>query len=213
MIVLGSRKVIDKYTYSEMYTAMYINLADRKDRKKHIENELDKVGFTNFQRFDAIKDNRGYIGCTKSHIACIELAKQRNYPYVIILEDDFEFLIGKDEFGFLLNHLLGIDYDVFILGHNGESKSKTEDNLVFKIKNSQTTSGYIVNSRYYDRLLSNYREGLVMLDKTDDYPSYAIDQYWKRLQDTDKWFCYKKRLGKQRESYSDIMNAHVDYGV
>ena len=88
------------------FPALYINLEHREDRKNQIESELKKVGFNNYQRFNAIKNEKGYLGCSESHLECLKLARAQNYPNVIILEDDFEFLIDKNEFHLILNHLL-----------------------------------------------------------------------------------------------------------
>ena len=186
-----------------------------KYEKNQIENELKKVGFYNYQRFNAIKNDKGYLGCSESHLECLKLARARNYPNVMILEDDFEFLIDKNEFQTILNHLLTVDYDVFILSYNTHSKNITDtgDQYLKRIKETQTASGYIVNRKYYDKLINNFQEGLRLLSETDIYHKYAIDQYWKPLQSQDKWFCYKKRAGKQRESYSDIEKGMVNYQV
>ena len=224
ILQINNNKKIDYYSVSndiiknnnQIYTALYINLDSRKDRKEQIEDELEKQEFYNFVRFDAVKDQRkGYIGCSKSHLECIKIAKENQYPYVIIFEDDFEFLVDKNEFHNLLNKLLNVDYDVFILSYNTTSNDiyPTEDPLLYTIKNTQTASGYIVNRRYYDKLINNFQEGIDLLVETDEYSNYAIDQYWKRLQDVDIWLCYKKRLGKQRASYSDIEKREVDYQV
>jgi len=40
---------------------------------------------------------------------------------------------------------------------------------------------------------------------------YALDQYWKRLQEKDNWFCIDPMLFKQRPSYSDIEHKKVAY--
>lgn len=197
------------------FPALYINLEHREDRKNQIETELKKVGFYNYQRFNAIKNNKGYLGCSESHLECLKLARQKQYPNVMILEDDFEFLIDKDEFQNILNHLSTIDYDVFILSYNTDSSNitDTEDQYLKRIKETQTASGYIVNKKYYNKLIENFEEGLRLLRETDIYHKYAIDQYWKPLQSQDKWYCYKKRIGKQRESYSDIEKGIVNYQV
>jgi glycosyl transferase family 25 len=197
------------------FPALYINLEHREDRKNQIEGELKKVGFYNYQRFNAIKNSKGYLGCSESHFECLKLAMSNDYPNVMILEDDFEFLIDKDEFQSILNHLLTIDYDVFILSYNTDSSNITdmEDPYLRRIKETQTASGYIVNKKYYNKLIENFEEGLRLLQETDIYHKYAIDQYWKPLQSQDKWYCYKKRIGKQRESYSDIEKGMVNYQV
>ena len=197
------------------FPALYINLEHREDRKKQIEGELKKVGFYNYQRFNAIKNKKGYLGCSASHLECLKLAKNNNYPNVMILEDDFEFLIDKDEFQTILNHLSSVDYDVFILSYNTDLSNitNTDDPHLKRIKETQTASGYIVNKKYYNKLINNFQRGLNLLEKTDIYHKYAIDQYWKPLQSQDKWYCYKKRIGKQRESYSDIEQGMVNYQV
>jgi lipopolysaccharide biosynthesis glycosyltransferase len=145
----------------------------------------------------------------------LKIAKKNNYKNVIIFEDDFEFLIDKTEFHNLLKQLLTVDYDVFILSYNTYpyNITKTEHPLLHRIKNTQTASGYIVNRKYYDKLIQNFEDGLNLLEKTDEYSKYAIDQYWKPLQETDVWLCYEKRVGKQRESYSDIEKTNVNYQV
>jgi glycosyl transferase family 25 len=204
------------FNNNRQYTALYINLENRKDRKNHIENGLKKVEFNNFSRFNAILDtNKGYIGCSRSHLECLKLAREKNYSNVIIFEDDFEFTIDKDEFNYLLNYILNIDYDVFMLSYNTlpSDITETEYPILRKIKNTQTASGYIVKRKYYDKLISNYQEALTLLEKTDNYSLYANDQYWKSLQKTDNWLCYKKRVGIQIQSFSDIAKTTVNYRV
>ena len=56
---------------------LFINLEHRKDRLIHVTNELKKLG-VNSERFNAVKTAVGAIGCTMSHIKCLEIAKERN---------------------------------------------------------------------------------------------------------------------------------------
>ena len=57
---------------------LYINLQHRTDRLQHVEKELEKLGIKG-ERINAIKTSSGAVGCTLSHIKCLELAKERNY--------------------------------------------------------------------------------------------------------------------------------------
>ena len=57
--------------------AFYINLESRPDRKKHIEQQLNLLGI-NADRFNAIKLPNGALGCSMSHLKCLEIAKQNN---------------------------------------------------------------------------------------------------------------------------------------
>ena len=71
---------------------IYINLEYRKDRLAHVKQELAKIGVPNGgTRFNAVKTANGAIGCTISHIKCLEQAKEQNFPQVFICEDDICF--------------------------------------------------------------------------------------------------------------------------
>ena len=72
----------------------YINLQERSDRKLHLEAQLALMGLANngIERFNAIKLANGAIGCSMSHLKCLELAKERSWDHVLILEDDIKFL-------------------------------------------------------------------------------------------------------------------------
>ena len=69
----------------------FINLEHRIDRLYHVKNELLKINITG-SRFNAIKTTDGAIGCSMSHLKCIEMAKQNESPFVFICEDDIQFL-------------------------------------------------------------------------------------------------------------------------
>ena len=60
---------------------LFINLEARKDRLEHAEKEFKKMNII-AERFNAVKLASGAVGCTMSHIKCLELAKQRNYDQV-----------------------------------------------------------------------------------------------------------------------------------
>ena len=49
-----------------------------------------------------------------------------------------------------------------------------------------------------------------LLEQTNHHWLYANDHVWKRLQPPHHWFYFKKRIGKQRESYSDNKMCYVE---
>lgn len=69
---------------------LYINLEHRTDRKAHVEKEMQKMGIT-ATRFNAIKTKNGAVGCSMSHLACLQMAKANGWPQVFIAEDDICF--------------------------------------------------------------------------------------------------------------------------
>ena len=73
------------------YKNLVINLKHRIDRWKHTLIEFEKLGLI-ANRFDAIKNQDGRIGCTMSHIKCLEYAIENDLDYILISEDDITFL-------------------------------------------------------------------------------------------------------------------------
>lgn len=79
-----------------MIDAYVINLEHRIDRKEHMIKEFSNINL-NLIFINAVKESPGWVGCLKSHLKIIELAKEKNLDYVLILEDD-NIIIDKVNF-------------------------------------------------------------------------------------------------------------------
>jgi len=190
----------------------YINLEHRKDRNQEAITELQKIGITNPNRFNAIKHDNGAIGCSMSHLEVLKIAKKNNWDYVTIFEDDVLFLKPQETLT-KLDELVNsnIEWDVIILGGNNfKPYEKINDNFI-RVKNCQTTTAYIVKKSYYNTLINHWSEGLQQIIQTNDIPKYALDQYWKILQSKDNFILITPVEVVQREGYSDIENKNVNY--
>lgn len=197
--------------------ALYINLDSRDDRKDHVEKQLNtiKIGMRNlnFERFNAIKNENGAIGCSMSHLSCIKIAKARNWDHVLICEDDILFT-NVPLFLKQLNKFLATvsNWDVVLLAGNNIPPFQVINNACIRISNCQTTTAYIVKNHYYDKLIHNYREGINLLMRNPTQKiDYAIDRYWFQLQRQDKWFLITPLSVVQREDYSDIEERVTNY--
>ena len=191
----------------------YINLDKRTDRKEEIEKELTEYNI-NFERFPAVEISYyGCLGCSYSHHNAVALAKERGYKNILILEDDFTFVISPEEFEKQMELFFNsnVDYDVCLFSYNLQEYSESNYDFLHKVKYAQTTSGYLVNEKYYDTLINNYRNGLEQLGASWRAWIYAIDVYWKELQEKDNWYCFKERIGIQKPGFSDIRNDHVEF--
>jgi hypothetical protein len=196
----------------------YINLEHRLDRLEHITKQLELIGATDkAERFLGIRTTNGAIGCTISHIKCLELAAQRNYENVFICEDDITFLDvpvfldGLTKF-FGVGGARAVGWDVLVVGGNNGPPFQRVNNYCMRIHNCQSTTGYIVNRKYYEILIRNFKEGLGLLMKEPENKSlYAIDMYWKRLQVVHQWYLIIPVTVVQIESYSDVENMVMDY--
>jgi glycosyl transferase family 25 len=184
---------------------VYINLEHRTDRKQQIESELQKY-FPSEKviRFNAIKHAHGGVGCSKSHMAVLEMAISEGWNNVLIIEDDA--MWNKFETGYpLLEKLSKNDYDVIVLG---AAFANYDSN--YRLTKSTTTTAYIINKAYYETLLNNFKEGLEKLLSSEKYTEYALDQYWSRVQSTGKWYATIPSLIIQRPGMSDIEHRFIN---
>ena len=192
---------------------LYINLEHRKDRLGHITNEFKKMGMEG-ERFSAIKTNIGAIGCTMSHIKCLEIAKERGYENVFICEDDIMFMnpdILKDSLN-KFTYDTSIEWDMLLIGGNNVPPYEKTRDYCIQIFNCQTTTGYVVKKHYYDTLINNFRESVSnLLRDPSNVKQFALDIYWKNLQKQDKWYMLTPFTVVQIDSYSDIEKRDVDY--
>ena len=193
---------------------IYINLNKRTDRRQEIEDELNAFGLE-YERFEAIETpGFGSLGCGQSHLAVLKIARERGYKNVLILEDDFTFLVSKEEFERQLQIFFDskIEYNICMISYNLRKHEEIKEiDFLWKILEVQTTSGYIINSNYYDTLIDLYEWSMPLLDSTKQHWNYAIDQVWKCLQPKHAWFCFKTRIGKQRPSFSDNSDSYANY--
>ena len=190
----------------------YINLEHRRDRKEDTLRELKSFGIHNPIRFGAIKEESGAIGCSKSHLEVLKIARKNNYPYVSVFEDDVKFLdpyLTAETLNNVINS--GINWDVILLGGNNYPPYEKINNDCVRVENCQTTTGYLVKQSYYDTLINHWSEGLSKLIETNDGLTYALDQYWKILQSKDNFLLLTPLNVVQRESYSDIEKKDVNY--
>ena len=198
---------------TDIKNVFYINLNNRPDRKLHVELQLQNIGIYNSQRFDAIKMNNGAIGCSMSHLKLIENAKANNLDHILIVEDDILFTnphLFVTQFNkFLSNHK---DFDMLLIAGNNLPPYTIIDDTCVQVKQCQTTTGYLVKNHYYDKLIDNYRKGILyLLREPHNHCYYAIDKFWFNLQAVDKWYLIIPLSVTQREDYSDIEKRQTNY--
>lgn len=198
---------------------LVINLDSREDRKINVLIQLKKIGIHNAERISAVQTKDGAIGCSLSHIKCLEFAKKNNWEYVCVVEDDFK-CIDPEKFissvsKFNKNSIKdNIQWDVLLIGGNNCPPYYNLPNVDYcvKISNCQTTIGYVVKRDFYDTLIHNYREGVSKLMRNpDNKKEFAIDMYWKHLQHSGRWFLLIPLTITQETSYSDVEGKVINY--
>ena len=211
----------------------YINLDHRTDRREHMEaqfqsmdidaNRIERIpgivpvydeiqtarvqSFVDQGLYDTIQIAKGPVGCGRSHLAALQLAYDRKYPYTLILEDDFELLVSPDVFRARIRQLFAdptFTFDVCMLSYNMDKCEDMPDRPFLKrVLDAHTASGYLVAREYLPTLIACWTEAIEQLELTGRHWLYAIDMAWRPLQPRDRWYAFTDRIGKQMASYSD----------
>lgn len=201
----NSSFIVSPAEHGSTVFTIYINLANRTDRKKEMEDEFQRMGITTFERLNAIKRTPGALGCSLSQVEALKKGIQSGAAHIAVFEDDFQFLVTPQKYADLLQALCHIDYDVVMLdplpapGH----VAPTTHPLLKRLTKSCNTGGYIVNQKYAPTLLKNFILGSQLLPLFF-MPEFHVDIFKHMLERRDKWFCYHEKFGRQRLSYSDI---------
>ena len=198
---------------ADITNVFYINLTERADRKAQVEQQLNLVSLTQFNRFNAIKLLNGALGCSMSHLKCLQLAKERNLDHILIVEDDIIFLNPGIFIGqlnkFLQNNK---EWDVLLIAGNNVPPYRIVDDTCVQVSWCQTTTGYLIRKQYYDTLIANIKKGINMLIREPKNKiMYAIDKYWLSLQKKDTWLLLVPLTVSQREGYSNIENCVTNF--
>ena len=178
-----------------------------------------RLNIVNFTRIPATHmPKRGALGCSLSHIKALETFLESTHSECCILEDDFTFVLGQWQVASLFKTLLTVPYDVCLLAANVLRSEATEHTFLRKVQDAQTTAGYCVSKSYARTLLANFKEGAAKLKEGFETggkkePRFCLDIFWKSLQPSAKWYVLNPKMGIQRDSYSDIEERSVRYGV
>ena len=203
----------------------YINLDHREDRKKLFLEEMQKINIPSHKivRIPGVyKPGKGDWGCSLSHLHAIKSFDESNHQNCIIFEDDFIFTQDLSVVQSALQSVfdMNIPYDVCMLSCSSGKTEPTTNPLILKLYEGQTTSGYMVSKPFSKTLLQNFQEGSKLIEqsylrgKGDSIQhDFCIDQYWKHLQPVSNWFVFEPKLGKQRDSFSDIQGGFVSMTV
>lgn len=172
-----------KIDLRNVYT-LWINLDEKTDNAQYMENLFKENGFTNTERFSAIKKStptadrigeQHYPGIAESQFACMRKIIQRGYP-ALILEDDVA--INKDIFFPEIE--VPDDCDAFYLGtsHGDNHYSAVSvGNGICKIKNMLSAHAILYTSdRYINDIVTNGPRYVEEQKKPFDVYTYQIQQ-------------------------------------
>lgn len=188
---------------SEFPATVVINLDERTDRQKEIEEEFREWPVP-VERVSAVKLRPGWKGCSASHLKCIRLAKERGYPWILILEDD---CVLRPDASQRLQALLPFlwknrsRWDIFY----GGTTYLSHHRRISRTPSVHEVSGYatqfcLVHSHSYNRIVGGY--------PTDpsDYTK-QIDVYYA---ETLRIWTTTPYLAVQRVGKSDVGKREIE---
>ena len=183
---------------------LVINLDSRKDRLSEFTKEFENWPVT-VERVSGVKYSPGWKGCSASHLKCVKLAKERNYPWVLIVEDDCILTPGaSEEFQKVLPYLWQnrSSWDIFYGGVTSVKKFKriSHSPPIFQVT-CFAAHFCLIHSSSYNKILNNHPQSI------DDYKD-PIDVYYA---DTLRIWTTAPFFARQRPSKSDIEEGVKDY--
>jgi GR25 family glycosyltransferase involved in LPS biosynthesis len=188
-----------------------INLEKRTDRLSKVEKEMSYIGWE-YELFKGVDEN-SYVGCSKSHLGVIEIAKERGYPMVMVLEDDIRFMpYAKTLLEKIEHQCKNLAFGIFNLAPTLDRPINVSQqyDLLLDMTNLPEKKDY--HRDIYGGNMVIYHESIydIMLG-IKEHPSpfyYPIDEYAFRfvIQEYQS-YCPILPIAPQANDYSNIENS------
>ena len=172
-----------------------INLPERTDRLERFKQESI---FSDYIVMPGIKDKPASKGIGKTHIKCVQLAKDNKWPYVLIMEDDLVYPAKEKTLPYIEKAFKEIpnNWDI-ILGGVYNLRAEVYVNKYWRrVGEFCALHWYIVNEKAYDTFM-----------KWDD--TWHIDR-WIGNQGLNIYLPHKF-WAIQEDGYSDNVEKITDY--
>jgi hypothetical protein len=192
-----------------------INLETRPDRLENIKFELDYIGW-DYEVFNAVNRN-SYMGCTLSHLGIINIAKERGYNRVMVIEDDCDVMpYAKSFIEDLEKQIVDIEFGVMNLAPtlNRPVNISSYSNMLLDLTNlppkpnERLTETFATNILIYD--VSSFE----LLETIKDYAFqsgdyvHPIDEHLvKKVYPVLQCYCPILPIAPQKNSYSDVSHG------
>ena len=181
-----------------------INLKHRTDRKEQMIKKFKQFENINIKFIEAIKHENGAIGCLKSHQKCIEIGKENNMEYIIVMEDDtIPCKYFEKRFNNILEYLNNNSFDIFLGMVNKTRKEHIIEKInypketLLKISMGHCANLIIYNKKAYEFFLS-----------IDENNFIAIDHEWHNKLSAIVTLPF---IVSTETDYSDIEKKNVNY--
>jgi GR25 family glycosyltransferase involved in LPS biosynthesis len=204
---------LQNYFLMDKLPTLCINLAKRTDRAELMVEQLSKYShILDWKMFQAVDGeliekapknfmNPKVYACMLSHVDTIMMAQDRNWPQVLILEDDVVLCDDLEERLKKFYDLAPKNWDMLMLGYfDGECWPMPLEisKYIYQSVGSMGTFAYILKSKFYqtaiDKILERYE---------------PIDAALAPLHPDNNVFIFRPTLCYQREGFSDLAGCYA----
>jgi hypothetical protein len=188
-----------------------INLESRPDRLASFETEMERLGIERVDRFEAIPNDDGLLGCGLSHRDCLRQMVDNGWDSMLMCEDDAQFVVDRGTLDVLVDAFLDDPVaEVACLAYY-VWESAPHSALYLRGLRIQTTACYAVKASIADELLEVWQEGIDGLASGRSRKEYGLDRIWMPLQRRRVFVVPVIRAARQQTGYSDIERRIVTY--
>jgi hypothetical protein len=185
---------------------LVINLSSRNDRLKSFVEQIKWLD-SYAQRVNGVEHDKPMLGIAQAHINSILIAKQNEWPVVLIMEDDVVFQAKEKTLPYLNEALKNVpeDWDVLLgglydLGGPSSTRQLTKVNEYWsRVGEFCGLHFYIINGKAYDKAIDGY-------DSATHFDRW-VNKGGRKLN------CYvtNKFIATQSNGMSDNVKKVVDY--
>jgi len=188
--------------WKDFFTKVYlINLSEREDRLDVSRGTLEENGIE-FERWEATKMENGVLGLLdtmkKLFTHVLENTDDQN---ILVLEDDFKFLLPPNGFLNMLVEQLPTDYDCLFLGCNLLTVPTRFSENLLKIEQSYSTHAIGYSRAAIEKIMPLFEKPV----------AYDI-MLRNGIQWDGKCYCTYPMLATQHAGHSSIENKFIDWG-
>lgn len=181
-----------------------IHLPEQADRLERLTQHLEETGVeVELNIIDGISEERGSLGCAKSHQKIVNYARRSKMEQITVIEDDIRFSPGFENTYLRAYADLPNDWDIFVGGVSwvGGVKTRISNNLV-KLEDFSATHFMVYRRKSYKWVLS------WNIHKREQH----IDRYLGKLSKDGilNIYCATPFLATQFNGYSKIRNSYTD---
>jgi hypothetical protein len=211
--VTGDKKyesLLNEEWHASIDMVYYINLKHRIDRNQNMKSLLLyklKLPRYKITRVEAIKDNTGFKGCTKSLLKALQLAKESNLERFIIMEDDITINVLPFTFHKQILSVLkhpNIKFDMFLLSMIPVKLQHSKFlPFLYKLERVFKLSSFIIDRSFLNTMINICQQSL--------YENIPHDVMSKTYQKIGKWYGFFPPIAHQLPGFSNVTNNFENY--